>query len=102
MAKIRINFEHLDGISMKPLDHKPQTVTITNIIVGKRYRRDLGDIAALTQTIEQDGLLQPIVIRPDGTLISGARRLAACKTAGLQDIPVNVVPLDKIARGEFV
>ena len=86
---------------MKPLDHKPQTVPFTNIIVGERHRHDLGDIDALARNIAEVGLLHPIVVRPDGTLIAGVRRLAACKTLGWQDIPVHVVELDKIARGEF-
>ena len=86
---------------MKPLDHKPQTVAITNIIVGERFRHDFGDIDALARSIAELNLLHPIVIRPDGELIAGVRRLAACKTLGWQDIPVHVVELDKIARGEF-
>jgi ParB family chromosome partitioning protein len=86
---------------MKPLDHKPHTVPVTDIIVGDRHRHDLGDIDALARNIAEVGLLHPIVIRRDGTLIAGTRRLAACKTLGWQNIPVHVVELDKIARGEF-
>jgi ParB family chromosome partitioning protein len=61
---------------MKSLESKPQIVAIASIIVGKRHRRDLGDIAALAQTITEFGyLLHPIPIRPDGMLISGVRWL---------------------------
>jgi ParB family chromosome partitioning protein len=67
---------------MKPLDHKPHTVPFTDIIVGERHRHDLGDIDALARSIAELNLLHPIVIRPDGKLIAGVRRLAACKTDG--------------------
>jgi len=86
---------------MKSLESKPQTLPIMDIIVGERHRRDLGDIDALARSIAEVGLLHPIPIRPDCILIAGTRRLAACKTLGWQDIPVHVVELDKIARGEI-
>ena len=50
---------------------------IEKIIVGPRRRRAMGDLAALTHSIEELGPLHPIVIRPDGALIAGVRRLAA-------------------------
>ena len=91
---------HDEGL-MKPLDHNARTVSTTDIIVGKRHRHDFGDIHALARSIAELNLLHPIVIRPDGKLLAGVRRLAACKTLKWQDIPVHVVDLDKIARGEF-
>ena len=77
------------------------TRPIASIIVGKRHRRDLGDIAYFARRIESVGLLQPIVIRPDGRLIGGARRLAAFKALGRAEIPVTVVDLAEIVRGEL-
>ena len=47
------------------------------------------------------GLLHPIVTDPAGKLIAGFRRLAACTTLGWPDIPVTVIDLDQIVRGEF-
>jgi N6-adenosine-specific RNA methylase IME4 len=74
---------------------------VSAITVGSRHRRDLGDIDALARTISEDGLLHPIVVSPDGTLIAGERRLEAVKRLGWESIPVTVVELDEIARGEF-
>ena len=51
--------------------------TVESIQVGRRHRRDLGDLDALAASIERDGLLQPITITPDGLLVCGVRRLAA-------------------------
>jgi len=66
---------HDDGF-MKPLDHKPHIVPVTEITVGERHRHDLGDIGALARSIAEVGLLHPIPVRPDGILIAGVRRLA--------------------------
>ena len=71
------------------------------IVVGERYRRDPGNIAALAASIDELGLLHPIVIRPDGTLIAGARRLAAVALLGWTNVAVRVIDMDEIARGEF-
>lgn len=75
--------------------------SIPSILIGSRIRRDLGNIDELARSIAEDGLLHSIVVRPDGTLIAGQRRLAACKKLGWENIPVHVVDLEQIARGEF-
>lgn len=64
---------------------------IADIQVGKRHRRDLGDVDALAASIEDIGLLNPITVDEDGRLLAGARRLAACKRLGWKMVPVNVV-----------
>lgn len=60
------------------------------ITVGVRYRDDLGDIDALAASIDEHGLLQPITISPDGTLICGRRRLAAVQRLGWTKVNVWV------------
>ena len=52
-------------------------LAINKIKVRNRYRKNLGDISSLAVSIEEVGLLHPIVVRPDGRLIAGKRRLAA-------------------------
>jgi ParB/RepB/Spo0J family partition protein len=52
--------------------------------------------AALVQSVKDRGLLEPIAVRPspDGksySVIAGFRRFAACKEAGLKEIPCNVL-----------
>jgi ParB family chromosome partitioning protein len=51
----------------------------------------MGDLDALAASIADVGLLQPIVVKPDGTLVAGQRRLEACKRLGWDDVPVHVV-----------
>lgn len=73
---------------------------IDQIEVGYRYRRDLGDLRGLAASIAGVGLLHPVVVTPDGRLIAGQRRLAACRELGWTEVPVTVVDLLQAARGE--
>jgi N6-adenosine-specific RNA methylase IME4 len=74
---------------------------IDEIIVGERFRKDMGDVSDLARSIAEVGLLHAIVISPGGELIAGGRRLAACKELGWAEVPVRVVDLDQIVLGEF-
>ncbi|WP_208111486.1 MT-A70 family methyltransferase [Enterovirga rhinocerotis] len=70
------------------------------IRLGRRYRQDLGDLSGLAASIRARGLIQPIVIAPDGTLLAGRRRLEAWRLAFGLDAqpPVRVVEgLDAVA-----
>lgn len=61
---------------------------IANIKTGTRLRADLGDIDALADSISRFGLIQPIVINQDNTLIAGERRLRAVISLNLPEIDV--------------
>ena len=73
---------------------------ISSITVGKRYRQDLGDIRSLADSIADVGLLHPVVITPDGVLIAGQRRLAACNELDWTDVDVHVVDLEEVVKGQ--
>lgn len=56
-------------------------------------RKDVGDIGDLTASIKAHGVLEPLVVAPNGNgyqLITGHRRLAAAGKAGLDAVPVVV------------
>ena len=60
-------------------------------------RTNLGNLDDLVASIRENGLLQPIVVRPDGDtfqIIAGNRRLEACKRLGLRKITSTVVDLE--------
>lgn len=63
---------------------------IDSITVGVRHRQDPGDLTALTKSIEEVGLLQPVTITPDGVLICGWRRLEALRRLGRRTLNVWV------------
>src|ERR1700675_320022 len=75
-------------------------MNIDQFQVGFRYRKDLGDLRSLADSIAEVGLLHPIVVTPEGRLIAGQRRLEACRMLGWTDVPVTVVDLYQAARGE--
>lgn len=63
-----------------------QQVEISKITIGKRFRKDLGNIKELAQSIDLVGLLQPIGITKQYKLEFGQRRLEAVKSLGLTTI----------------
>jgi len=75
-------------------------IQLTDITVGKRHRKDLGDIDGLAQSIEEQGLLQPIGITKDRRLVFGERRIAALKLLKRESIEARVVNVTSIIEGE--
>jgi hypothetical protein len=70
------------------------TVRVDSIMVGERFRKDLGSIVdSLVDSIREVGLLHPIVVDAAGNLIAGECRLMACVRLGWHDIPATVVDL---------
>jgi len=67
-----------------------KAVPISSIKLGRRIRKDFGDIEGLWQSIQTIGLLQPIVVDRDMTLKFGARRLKAHTEHGVDVIDVLV------------
>ena len=63
--------------------------------------QDDEDMAQLTQSIQSQGVLTPLVIRPldngEYEVISGHRRLHACRKAGIQTVPALVYAIDRDA-----
>lgn len=68
-----------------------ESIPIDKIEIGNRYRRELGDIPGLMASIEEVGLLQPIVLGPEFKLIAGRRRLEAVTRLGWKDVPCVVI-----------
>lgn len=62
-------------------------------------RRDFdeAELSELRSSIEANGLLQPLLVRPSGSafeLVAGERRLRAIQSLGWRDVPVHVRELD--------
>jgi len=71
-----------------------------------RQNFDAEALAALADSIQQNGVLQPILVRPslrDGfyQIIAGERRWRASKMAGLSEIPAVIVEADELKAAEF-
>ena len=68
---------------------------------GHPYQvREDAELLALSDSIEQNGVLSPILVRPlEGTddyeIVSGHRRVKAAELAGLSEVPVIVTDLSR-------
>ena len=59
-----------------------------------RIRQDIGDLASLEESIQQVGLINPVLIDENDALVAGFRRLSACRNLGWKEIEVTVVQLE--------
>ncbi|MGM9937673.1 MAG: ParB/RepB/Spo0J family partition protein [Candidatus Ornithomonoglobus sp.] len=75
---------------------KVETLRITQIEPNKKQPRkqfDKEKIEALTESIKEHGVIQPIIVVPNGDMyriVAGERRWRAAKKAGLTEIPVVI------------
>src|SRR3954454_9395982 len=75
---------------MPDLGHIELERSVDSILVGAHHRSDLGDLDPLVRSIQRLGLLQPMIIAPDGTLLCGRRRHEAIKLLGWHTVRVWV------------
>jgi ParB/RepB/Spo0J family partition protein len=61
------------------------------IIRPDRQRRELRDIEGLAASIAARGLINPITLQRDGTLVAGERRYRACRLLGWSEAPAQYV-----------
>lgn len=69
-------------------------IPIDQILIQNRQREDLGDLDVLKSTIQQYGLIEPILVQRTDSgyrLIAGERRLTAFKELGRTTIPAGIV-----------
>ena len=74
---------------------------IDEIKFCERYRRDLGDLGPLAKSMDEVGLLHPIVVNSNGELIAGARRVNAAFLLGWEEISASVIDID-VLLGQHV
>jgi hypothetical protein len=74
---------------------------LKRIRVGRRFRKNMGDLRPLAESIETLGLLHPVVVTPQGLLIAGRRRLEAVRLLRWRSVPVHVVDLESVIEGEL-
>ena len=73
---------------------------ISSIKIGRRFRKDLRDLAPLMASIRKHGLLHPIVVDETGQLVAGQRRLEACRRLEWEEIPVTRVSMEDLRAAE--
>ena len=71
----------------------------------KNFRKD--DLQELTNSIKEQGVIQPIVVRQDKSnenkyeIIAGERRWLASQNAGLHEVPVVILNVNDVKSLEF-
>ena len=77
-------------------------VQIKDIKVKRRIRKEMGDIAALADSMKRFGQISPILITKNNVLIAGGRRLEAARTLGWSSINAVVAEIpDELSKLEY-
>ena len=98
------------GITMRHDAHYVEELARTHRSIGKvipidkiapnpeQPRTEIGDLTELTNSIQQNGVLEPLLVKPkaDGTwmIIAGERRWRASNLAGLTELPCIEFDID--------
>ncbi len=106
-----------NGIIMRHDAHYVEELAHTHRSIGKiipinkiapnpeQPRTEIGDLTELTDSIKQNGVLEPLLVKPkgDGTwmIIAGERRWRASKLAGLSEVPCIEFDIDEQTIAEI-
>jgi ParB family transcriptional regulator, chromosome partitioning protein len=99
------------GIKMRHDSHYVEELSRTHRSIGKiipinkiepnpeQPRTEIGDLTELTNSIKQNGVLEPLLVKPNSVtgiwmIIAGERRWRASNLAGLQEVPCIEMDLD--------
>jgi len=92
----------LNRESPTPSVHSAQTASLETIhLPNKQPRRffDLEKLAQLVESVQEFGILEPLLVRPlengEYELVAGERRLRAAHELGLTEVPIVVHDLDE-------
>jgi ParB family transcriptional regulator, chromosome partitioning protein len=87
---------------------KSLVLPLHNILLPKSQPRRYFDeekMESLTHSVQREGILQPILVRPlpddNYELVAGERRLKASRAAGLKEVPVVVLDLDETSAVQY-
>lgn len=105
------------GIKMRHDSHYVEELAKANRSVGKviaidkiepnpnQPRTEIGDLTELTASIKNQGVLEPLLVKPrdDGTymIIAGERRWRASNLAGLSEVPCIELDIDEQTIAEI-
>ena len=97
----------LGDSTKKIVTNKVSIKDLTRNKLQPRKHFDKENLEELTNSIREQGVIQPIVVRPDKALdgkyeiIAGERRWLASQNAGLHEIPVVILNIDDVKSLEF-
>ncbi|MGC8876491.1 ParB/RepB/Spo0J family partition protein [Thermus sp.] len=100
LARALSALEEMEG---KPVQAGVRALPLEALVPQAQPRKRFEGLEALAESIREKGVLQPLLVRPLGdgkyAIVAGERRYRAAKMAGLEEVPVRVLPLsEKEAR----
>ena len=97
----------LGDVSKKVETNKVLIKDLTRNKFQPRRQFDKESLEELSKSIKEQGVIQPIVVRPNKTsegkyeIIAGERRWLASQNAGLHEVPVVILNVDDVKSLEF-
>ncbi len=105
------------GVKMRHDSHYVEEFARTTRSVGRvipinqiapnpeQPRVDIGDLTELSSSIKQNGVLEPLLVKPNGNgtwmIIAGERRWRAANLAGLTEVPCIELDIDEKSIAEI-
>jgi ParB family chromosome partitioning protein len=89
--KMKHDYHLVDEISLRTKTPVTRNIPIEKIITNQlQPRKDMGDLTELANSIQEKGIIEPVIVRPkEGhfEIVAGERRYQAAKQAGMSEIP---------------
>lgn len=97
--KMRHDSHYVDQIATRSRS-VGRTIPITSIYPNpEQPRTEFGDLTELTESIREKGVLEPLLVKPDGEgrfmIIAGERRWRSSTLAGLEEVPCIEMDIDE-------
>jgi ParB family chromosome partitioning protein len=95
---MRHDHHFVDQLAAPPSTGVGRMIAIDMLVPNPdQPRKSFGDIADLVSSIKEKGVLEPVLVRPDGEkfqIIAGERRYRASLEAGLSQLPCIEIDVD--------
>jgi ParB family chromosome partitioning protein len=89
--KMKHDYHLVDEISLRTKTPVTRNIPIEKIITNQlQPRKDMGDLTELIESIQEKGIIEPVIVRPkEGyfEIVAGERRYRAARQAGISEIP---------------
>lgn len=103
-VKMRHDSHFVDDLTSREVEPIGRMLPLSLIVPDPdQPRSEMGDLAELTASVREKGVLEPLLVRPQDRhggpedtflIVSGERRYQAALEAGLYDVPVIEMDLD--------
>ncbi|MDQ3180292.1 MAG: ParB/RepB/Spo0J family partition protein [Acidobacteriota bacterium] len=105
-VKMRHDSHYVEEFSKTPNRTVGKIIPINQIEPNPEQPRvEIGDLSELSSSIKQKGILEPLLVKPNGDgiwmIIAGERRWRAANLAGLREVPCIELNIDEKSIAEI-